>query len=88
MNIYSHYPRSWLRGEREGIVAGLRGANLRGDFGQIDGYLVIVRVPLAVSGKAWASRFRLVDEILIQGLMRVMIVMVSRGLTPKGGRER
>jgi hypothetical protein len=32
--IASHH-RFWLRGEREGIAASLRGANLRGDFGEI-----------------------------------------------------
>ena len=32
--IASHH-RYWLRGEREGIAADLRGANLRGDFGEI-----------------------------------------------------
>lgn len=32
--IASHH-QCWLRGEREGILADLRGANFRGDFSEI-----------------------------------------------------
>ena len=35
LKTLARHHRDWMRGEREGIAADLRGADLRGDFGAI-----------------------------------------------------
>ena len=35
LKTLARHHRDWMRGEREGIAADLRGADLRGDFGEI-----------------------------------------------------